>query len=388
MRIAGRGSGAWAAAIAALLAVAPAARPAGPGGALRPRLVDLDRSGTGYPVYRIPALAVTGAGTLIAAYDARPSMADLPSHIAVVVRRSHDGGASWGERRVVRADTAPYGFGDPSLLVDRSTGRVWLFYAASARRGFAGSATGNAAADPDILQADVSWSDDDGATWRSRRLTPEIKNPVWGGMFAASGAGIELARGPHAGRLVQQYVVRFAGRNYGASLYSDDHGASWRFGALVGPGVDENKTVERADGTVLLNARSRPFRLVARSTDGGASYTGLRADSQLVDPGNNAGIVRYDPAAPAASPRSGWIVFSNTADSTRRDDLTVRLSCDGGRTWPVRRVLVPGPAGYSTLAVLPGGDIGILFERGDYAAISFARLPLRWLGGGCPRPGS
>src|SRR5512140_1927637 len=52
--------------------------------------VDLEHRGVGYPVFRIPALAVTRRGTLIAAYDGRPSMADLPSHIAVLVRRSID----------------------------------------------------------------------------------------------------------------------------------------------------------------------------------------------------------------------------------------------------------------------------------------------------------
>ena len=79
--------------------------------------VDLAHRGEGYPVYRIPALAVTTRGTLIAAYDGRPSGADVPSNIALVVRRSSDLGATWGPPQVVRADSAPFGFGDPSLLV-------------------------------------------------------------------------------------------------------------------------------------------------------------------------------------------------------------------------------------------------------------------------------
>ncbi|HLS47703.1 MAG TPA: sialidase family protein, partial [Gemmatimonadales bacterium] len=97
----------------------------------RPRLVDLEQRGDGYAVYRIPALTISNAGTLVAAYDGRPSEADLPGNIAVLVRRSTDGGATWHARQVVRAETAPYGFGDPSLLVDREAGRIFLFYAAS-----------------------------------------------------------------------------------------------------------------------------------------------------------------------------------------------------------------------------------------------------------------
>lgn len=339
---------------------------------------DLAVSGAGYPIYRIPALEATNSGTLIAAYDGRPTGADLPGNIVVLARRSQDGGRTWLPQQVVRADTAPYGFGDPSLLVDRSTGRIFLFYAASVRKGFARAATGNREDDPDVQQADVSWSDDDGVTWQHRRITAAIKDASWGGLFASSGAGIQLRQGPHAGRLVQQYVVRLAGRNYAASAVSDDHGATWRMGQLAGPGADENKTVELSDGRVMLNSRARPFRLVAWSSDGGESYTPLVPDTQLVDPANNGAIVRYDLTAPPGSARARRLVFSNTADSTERRKLTVRTSCDDGRTWHAPLVIEAGPSAYSTLVVLAGGDVGILYERGDYQAITFARFTPEW----------
>lgn len=339
---------------------------------------DLDHSGVGYPVYRIPALAVSNAGTLIAAYDGRPSMADVPSNIAIVVRRSLDGGVTWLPRQVVRSARAPLGFGDPSLLVDRETGRILVFYAASWQRGFAGSAAGAGENDPDVLQADYSWSDDDGATWRHRRITAAIKNPAWGGIFAASGQGVQLTHGPHEGRLIQQYVIRHNGANFGASAISDDHGATWRMGAPIGPGVDENKTVELGDGRVMLNSRARPYRLVAWSTDGGESYHGLRPDTQLVDPGNNGAIIRHDPEAQPGTPQSRRLVFSNTADSTGRRNLTVRLSCDDGKSWPVAIPIERGPAGYSTLVSLANGDIGVLYERGRYKHITFARVTPAW----------
>ena len=342
--------------------------------------LDLAESGHGAPVYRIPALVVSTRGTILAAYDARPGMADLPSHIRVVLRRSTDGGHAFGPEMVVRADTAPLGFGDPSLIVDRDTRRIFLFYSASVRQGFFGSHTGTSETDPDIQQADVSYSDDDGLTWRHRRITAQIKRPEWGGLFAASGQGIQLRDDPHAGRLVQQYAVRYRGANWAASAWSDDHGETWHMGQLVGPGADENKSVELADGTLLLDVRARPFRKRAWSHDGGETWSPLEDDSALVDPGNNGSVIRFAPGARPEDPRSHWLLLSNTRDSTERRNLVISLSCDDGRTWPVRKTIEPGSAAYSTLARLPDGRFGLLYERDNYRYITLAVFDAGWIG--------
>ncbi|MFD7160568.1 exo-alpha-sialidase [Kribbella sp. NPDC059898] len=337
----------------------------------------------GYPQYRIPALTTSTRGTLIAAYDGRPTMADLPSHIAMLVRRSTDGGRTWSTQQVIRSDPAPNGYGDPSLLVDRKTGRIFLFYASSVNQGYAGSRTGNSDTDPNILHADYSWSDDDGVTWQHRRITSMIKDPAWGGLFAASGEGIQLQHGRYAGRLVQQYTVRYNGGNYAASAYSDDHGATWRMGALAGPGADENKTVELSDGTVMLNVRANPYRRVATSSDGGATYSPLQPDPELVDQGNNGSILRAFPDVAQDDPHSKMLLFSNTPDTGIRRNLTVKMSCDNGETWPIQRVVDPGSAGYSTMSRLPDGSIGMLYERFGYQHMTFAHFDLKWLGGVC-----
>lgn len=353
-----------------------------------PTPVDLDVRGQGYPVYRIPALTRTNAGTLIAAYDGRPGDADVPSNIALIVRRSTNQGATWHDRQVVRYEPGVAGFGDPSLLVDRTTGRIFLFHVASMNQGFARSATGNDEADPNVLQMDYSYSDDDGRTWRHERITNEAKDPAWGGLFASSGEGIQIRRGPYAGRLLQQYAIRHQGGTWAASLFSDDHGRTWRFGALVGPGMDENKTVELADGRILLNSRAPGgYRKVATSRDGGVTYTGLVQDTALVDPANNAAIIRFDLDAAPGSRAVRQLLFSNTEDPTRRRNLTLKMSCDDGRTWPVRRTIEAGPAAYSTLTPLGGGGFGLLYERADESgrvnAIRFVRVDGDWIGAGC-----
>ncbi|RFU88366.1 exo-alpha-sialidase [Streptomyces triticagri] len=350
---------------------------------------DLATAGVGSPVYRIPALTTTNAGTLLAVYDARPSAADLPGNIGVVIRRSTDGGSSWQGRQVLRKEDAPKGNGDPSLLVDRDTGRVFAFYSATVNQGFLGSHTGNDEDDPDVQQTDYSYSDDDGRTWTHRRITEQIKDPAWGGMFAASGEGIQLRHGPYEGRLIQQYAVRHDGQNYAVSAYSDDHGETWRTGRPVGPGGDENKTVELSDGRIMLNNRSAPYRTVAYSSDGGVTYTPFEQDEQLPDPANNGSIMRYAPDADPSDPRSKWLLFSNTANSSSRSGLTVKMSCDDGRTWSTQKLVDAGPSAYSTLTRLPDGRIGLLYERADYQHITYRSFGLKWLGGGskpCPLP--
>ena len=63
--------------------------------------------------------------------------------------------------------------------------------------------------------------------------------------------------------------------------------------------------------------------------------------------------------------------------------MTVRISYDEGKTWPVAKLLHAGPSAYSCLAVLPDMSIGILYERGDgfryYDTVTFARFSLEWL---------
>ncbi|MEV0372106.1 sialidase family protein [Streptomyces sp. NPDC050636] len=346
---------------------------------------DLAVSGQGAHTYRIPALGTLPDGTLLAAYDRRnDSAADLPGNLDVMVRRSTDNGRSWSAPRAVVDHDGGAGAGDPSLLVDRDTGRVFLFHAYGPKGiGFANAGAGNAHDSTTVLHTDYSYSDDGGRSWRTRRGTKDLKDPSWHGIFASSGTGIQLS----TGRLLQQYAFRKAdGSMWAASAYSDDHGESWRMGKPVGPRMDENKTVELADGRVMLNSRtsSTKKRLVAHSRDGGLSYSTPVADGTLIDPVNNASILRYDPAAGPDRARSHWLLFSNTASTKARENLTVRLSCDDGRSWPVSRVVTPGAAAYSTLTRLKDGTFGLLYESGPYKKLVFARFDDAWLGVRCP----
>lgn len=347
------------------------------------------RGGGGYRQYRIPALAVTAQGTLLAAYDGRPNLDDLPSPIDLLVRRSTDSGVSWGVQQVVRRGTGLEGFGDPSLLVDAETGRIFLFHAAGTRAGFFESTTGMAAEDESVQHCDLSWSDDDGVTWQHRRLTAELKGSTPAGrditgMFAAAGQGIQIHTGPFRGRLVQQFVLLCGGAIMAASAYSDDHGDSWTFGELIGAGThgaapNENKVAALDDGSLLLHSRATPRRLAARSSNGGQDWSALVPVEDLPDPSDNGSISRFDglPAVEglATATTDRWLLSTNNQDPALRRNTVLSLSTDNGGTWGAGLVLCAGSSAYSTAARLPDGNIGVLYERQGYREIVFASIP-------------
>lgn len=353
----------------------------------------------GYRQYRIPALAVSTRGTVLAAYDGRPNLDDLPNTIDLLLRRSFDSGATWTEQQVVRTGSGLSGYGDPSLLVDAHTGRIFMFHAAGTHAGFFEASTGLEPEDS-IQHADVSFSDDDGETWEHRRLTTMLK-PVHAGttgLFAAAGQGIQVHAGPYAGRLVQQYVLLVDGEIMAASAYSDDHGETWTLGGLIGPGTagagpagadptgggpNENKVVCLSDGRLLLHSRATPCRLAAVSDDGGSTWSPLSPVPELPDPSDNGSLGRFDGApildAHLRSDTGSWLIATNNQDPHLRRNTVLSLSPDNGATWPAKLALCEGSSAYSTATRLPDGNIGVLYERQGYREIVFASVPAEQL---------
>ncbi|MFE2379637.1 exo-alpha-sialidase [Streptomyces sp. NPDC059398] len=359
--------------------------------------------GSGYETYtgtaasvRIPAMAVTDNGTVIAMADARvDSTADLGgagNNIQVAMRRSTDGGATWtGASTVAHAATTSEGYGDSSLLVDRSAGKdgtvfAFINYSPAPGISYAGSSAGsNSATDTTALHIRVISSTDNGATWSSPvDLNPQVKSVKWAGMFASSGHGIQLSDG----RLVQPIVYKQDGADHAGNIYSDDHGATWHAGAAAATGVNENKAVQRDTGQVVQNLRSdsggNRWYATAADTATGRDVAGAYGpawNSGLIDPGCNGDEISYLRPAdvgsggfPALTPVT---VQSNNA-STGRSELTVRTSDDDGVTWPHQVLVKPGAAGYSTTAVLGSGAIGDLYEIGDTGGIVFSSFTPDW----------
>lgn len=363
------------------------------GGAALYQEVQLATNGQGgFPNYRIPALTVAPNGDLLASYDGRPTGADSPGPNSILQRRSTDGGVTWEAQTVIAGGqtAAPIkGYSDPSYIVDRETGEIFNFHVYSQDVGFWGGQVLNNGDDRKIMHANVSRSTDNGYTWTHETITSQITPDLtWRSRFAASGQGIQLHYGENAGRLIQQYtIINGSGGIQAFSAYSDDHGDTWSAGTAFGSSMDENKTVELSDGTVMMNSRDSggsKLRKIAKSVDGGETYGAVTTDPNLIDPTNNASIVRAFPNAAQGSPEAKILLFSNAASQSGRTNGTIKMSCDDGQTWPVSKVFQSGGMAYSTLATLPDGNIGLLYEpNGGSGGIRFAKFNLAWLGGTC-----
>jgi len=323
------------------------ADPAVPPGTFKEINLGTDRTENNF-FYRIPALAHLGDGVVLAAWDGRPGNAsDAPNPNSIVQRKSTDNGATWGPVTTVVAgftgspEQGKHGYSDPSYVVDDESGKTFAFFVYSKDRGFVGSIWGHDDANRQVLSAAVVESTDDRATWSKPRLITDVVKPgdsvVPGTVrstFATSGQGIQITRGQYAGRLVQQYagdVMQADGTRaiQAFSMYSDDHGATWKHGEFTGQAMDENKVVELSDGRLMLNSRDNAgggYRKVAISNDGGHSYSEVTQDKNLPDPTNNAHITQMFPDAQAKK-----LLYTGANSQTSRSNVSARVSCDDGK---------------------------------------------------------
>ncbi|MFJ2924627.1 exo-alpha-sialidase [Streptomyces massasporeus] len=346
----------------------------------------------GYACFRIPAIVRTTSGTLLAFAEGRVLNCGDAADIDIVVKRSTDGGRTWGPLQVV-TEGAGDTHGNPAPVVDRGTGRILLAETYNTGRTDAGNCTVPCDRTPHL-----QYSDDDGRTWSEPRdLSDEILPEHWNSWYATGPVhGIQLTRGKHAGRLVfgvntETWNGSRVSANHAALVVSDDGGDSWRVGATdtwpIGQdGVFRQKPsevtlTERADGALLVSGREQDgtdlgHRSQTVSTDGGDSFaTPFRDLPDL-----------YTPQVQGATLRLGdRMLLSAPADPDRRRTMMIRSSYDGGRTWEsVDRgtVVTTDWSGYSDMAAVGGATVGLLYEGGAVDArdeIRFARFTEDWL---------
>src|SRR5690554_6596658 len=316
----------------------------------------------GYHTYRIPSIIVTPEGTVLAFAEGRKDNGSDTGDIDLLLKRSLDGGKTWEEQQVIW-DDGSHVCGNPTPVVDEKTGTIWLLM--TWNRGDDHEGDIILKTSKDTRRVYVTSSTDEGKTWAEPKdITATTKDPSWGWYATGPGIGIQIKHGPHRGRLVipsdhsyddPEGELRGGPHEYGShSIYSDDHGQTWKLGGTIRPKANECQVVELADGkgTLLMNMRSyfdRNLRTHAWSSDGGETWTAPQDAEDLLEPVCQASLIRH--SWPDGEQRS-TVLFANPA-STKRENMTVKLSEDEGQSWLVSKMLYEGPSAYSSLTVLP-----------------------------------
>lgn len=335
--------------------------------------------------YRIPGIATTNTGTLIAVYDNRyEHSGDLPANIDVGMSRSTDGGYTWEPMKVVMDMGEPQennGVGDPAILVDPATNTIWVAALWSkGNRSIAGSKPGLS---PDTTgQFVLAYSQDDGITWSEPfSITEQIKNPIWHLYFNGPGAGMVMQDGTLV--FPSQYWDETTrpsrvGIPHSSIIYSKDNGKTWHSGVGAKRNTTEAQVVETTPGTLMLNMRDNRgyFRSVATTTDMGQTWTEHHTSwSALPDPVCQAALIKERVAV--GNTEKDVLFFSNVNSSGRRVDMTVKASLNLGESWsPEHELLIDERPcyGYSSMSKIDEHTIGLLYE--GERALYFVRIPI------------
>ena len=331
--------------------------------------------------YRIPGLATTNKGTLIAVYDIRRhGMRDLPGDIDVGMSRSTDKGQSWEPMKVIMDMGEPQkenGIGDPSVLVDRANNTIWVAALWSrGNRAWNGSQPGMT---PDETgQLVLVKSEDDGVTWSSPiNITEQVKNPKWHLLLQGPGNGITLRNGT----LV--FPAQFKDENnmpHSTIIYSKDHGTTWAIGTGAKSNTTEAQVVELNDGSLMLNMRDNRggSRSVYTTKDMGKTWQEHPSSrSALPEPVCMASIIRF--SSVKDGDKRDVLLFSNPATNRGRYNMTIKASMDEGATWPSKYHKLyhePNCAGYSCLTKIDDETAGVLYEGGNTALLVFEKFSI------------
>ncbi|MCM1484508.1 MAG: glycoside hydrolase [Muribaculaceae bacterium] len=337
----------------------------------RSLVFDLNTYGSKY--YRIPGIVTAKDGSLVAVADKRiEHNGDLPAKIDVVVKRSTDGGKTWGEQITVARHDSIGGFGDPAIVVDKKTGDILII-----------CSHGNGLWQKSPAHISVIRSKDNGLTWgEPLDINPQIYSTTGEkgklnvtSMFASSGAATQLKNG----RIMFALVTRQDGvKDFPVyAVYSDDGGKTWKVSdnpaTLNG---DESKIVQLKDGSLIMSIRNRYKgpRIFSYSKDNGKTWSDPVEMKDLPDPACNGDILRYSVDG------RNLLLQTMPGHPSKRENVSVWVSSDNGKTWPHKHQIVNCPSGYSAMTVLPNGNIGFLIEEeadnGDGYRLWFTELPI------------
>lgn len=340
----------------------------------------------GYASYRIPAVVRAASGALLAFCEGRVDSARDHGNIDIVLKRSTDGGRTWGPLQVA-ANNGTNLAGNPAPVV-LDTGRILLVHVRASGAVSEDAILRGTVKDADGRRVWVQHSDDHGATWSGlKEITKQVKRTGWRWYATTPGHALQLSTGrvlvpgnhtvPPAGTDVGN-ESRY---NSGHCLLSDDRGVTWYLGYVDENtdgyvNVNETTAAELPDGRVYFNTRndspSPGNRADAHSGDGGRTLLRpFRPQAGLVAPVCEGSLLQLrDPDT---------LLYSGPADPAVRALMTLRASTDGGVTWRSVYTVNGLPAAYSDLVRIDADTLGLLYETGDFGAyetIAFHRVPV------------
>ncbi len=344
--------------------------------------LDLFEAGQqGYSTYRIPGLVTLGDGTLLAYAEARKDGPGDWADIDLVLRRSTDSGRTWQPPRIL-VDAETNTVNNVVAIPGRGRREVHLIYCVNYSRAY------------------YRFSRDSGLTFSPavditaafETLRPQYD---WNVIATGPGHGIRL----RSGRLLVPIWLSTGGRSHRPSvistLYSDDHGRTWRTGDIIQhPDLrnpSESMAVQLPDGRVQLNIRSESDalrRAIAHSPDGVNQWSTPTFHPTLREPVCMASLLIH-PRGPLFFTNPDHLdanASSKAGRNSQRRNLTLQRSTDLGQTWQVLQVIDPEVSAYSDMTLTRQGDLLVLYEKGGLngnqyftQSLRLARIPAQLL---------
>lgn len=361
---------------------------------------------------RIPGLATSKDGTLLAVYDARyESARDLQGHIDIGLNRSTDGGRTWQPMQIV-LDMKEWGglpekyngVSDACILVDDNTGDIYIaglwmhgvldpetgkwvkgmtkdstrwihqWQAKGSQPGFGVKETS---------QFLITKSTDDGLTWSEPVNITSVKKQEWWLFAPAPGHGITLSDGtlvfPTQGR-------DETGKPFSNITWSKDGGITWTTSNPAHKNTTECMAVQLSNGSIMLNMRDNRNRgndevngrTIATTTDLGETWTEHPTSRKaLIEPTCMASLHKH--VYREKGVEKSVLLFANPASTSNRDHITLKVSKDDGNTWPEEKHILLDEytgRGYSCITSVNDSTIGILYESSQ-ADIVFQTVSLK-----------
>lgn len=341
----------------------------------------------GWSAHRVFGLCRTNADTVLAFNEVRlGDGSDISPH-HLVLKRSTDHGKIWSDNIFIEQCTNGEAWANPTPVVERTTGKIFLFYALNHENN--------------ATQVFYRTSDDDGRNWSDRvEVTNLFENDPLKRLFhlPGPGHGIQTSDGKLVLPIWHRYSLKDeAGENrpaenrgYSVSLLiSEDAGATWFSGGYLpdSHGANESRVTELNDGRLLLNARSgngdpeksETTRILAITPPDGRTWSDTSSDTAMRP------FIKCDSALITAQVLSKThtrdvLLFSRPDHPKQRRNTTVSISTDSGASWPVD-IFVNEGSGYSDMIEFSDGTIGLLYAKAGPATrhsgpVVFARFQI------------